>query len=404
MGLWVLQPHNLKTSIMKKINIIILLTIICSCSPNNKKISDGIERIPVEVDKVSRDALSFLEKIEIIPLETNDSSLLYRCNKVIYDKSTDLFAIYTSDQIIYTFSGGGKYIDNSKRRNGQGPKDYIMVLDINFNPYLKGIDLLNPYGTIYTYSPTFELLAKRKFKPEFPVDYFFALDTNDYIFTNPFIWTDQEVSFVNLETQQVINANYEGTISGNTMAHSCFYNIGEHFYFVPLGLNYYFYRIDTKEKKLEAIMYLDFGKSEVKADGLPGRAGGKRTDSDDERRKITEEATERYQFLKKSGEILPLLKFFNDDYVYLYLAKAVRGYGSHFIYNRKTKKGFLLKDGKPFVMYPCFGITDNILFAICQPDMVSQYIDRSLMSPQEIYKMEQLKEDDNPVILKYYLK
>ena len=63
-------------------------------------------------------------------------------------------------------------------------------------------------------------------------------------------------------------------------------------------------------------MYLDFGDAEVKAEGLPGRAGGKRTDSDEERREITEDATKRYQYLKKSSNILlPLLKFFNDDYV-----------------------------------------------------------------------------------------
>lgn len=101
---------------------------------------------------------------------------------------------------------------------------------------------------------------------------------------------------------------------------------------------------------------------------------------------------------------MPLLKFFNDDYVYIFLAKAVRGYGSHYIYNRKKNEGFLLKEGKPFFMYPCFGIIDNVLLAICQPDELSQYMDRNLMSPQEIHKMETLKEDDNPVILKYYLK
>ena len=60
-----------------------------------------------------------------------------------------------------------------------------------------------------------------------------------------------------------------------------------------------FYQIDTKEKKLVPMMYLDFGDAEVKAEGLPGQAGGKRTDSDEERREITKDATERYQYLKK---------------------------------------------------------------------------------------------------------
>ena len=156
---------------MKTASLIVLSIIICACSTNNKSLPSGIEIIPVEVDEVSQDVSLFLEKIEIVPLETNDSSLFHRCNKVLYDKRTDMFVIYTSDQIIYTFSGNGQYVANSKKMKGQGPEDYVMVLDINLNPYLKGIDLLNPYGTIYTYSPTFELLAKRKFKPEFPVDY-----------------------------------------------------------------------------------------------------------------------------------------------------------------------------------------------------------------------------------------
>lgn len=386
---------------MKKISIILLSIIVFACSKSSKELPDGIERIAVEVHKFSEDASSFIEKIELTPLETNDSSLFHRSNKVIYDKRMDMYAIYT-DQIIYTFSGDGKYIDNSRRMKGQGPNEYVMALDINFNPYLKGIDMLNPY-TIYTYSPTFELLAQRTFKPEFPVNHFMSLDADNYIFTYPFLWTDQEVSFVNLKTQQAINTNYEGTISGNSMQHTCFYHIGEHFYFVPIGLNYYFYKIDTKEKKLVPIIYLDFGDSEVETDGLVGRAWGKRADSDNEIQEITKETQERDQYLRKSNHLLPLLKFFNDDYVYLYLAQTERGYGSHFIYNRKKKEGFLIKDGEPFLMYPCFGIVDNVLLSICQPDRISEIVDRNLMSPEEIQEMEQLKEDDNPVIVKYYL-
>ena len=232
-----------------------------------------------------------------------------------------------------------------------------------------------------------------------------ALDSNNYVFIHPFMWTDQEVTFINLEDQQVTNANYKGTISENTMAHDCFYNVGDCFYFVPLGLNYYFYQINTEEKKLVPIMYLDFGDYEVKTNGLPGRATGERTNLDMDKSEISREVRERYQFLKKSNNILPLLKFFNDDYVYVYLAKTDRGYGSHFIYNRKKKEGYLLKGEKPFLMYPSFAIVDNVLLAICrQPDLVPRFVDRNFMSPEEIRKMEQLKEDDNPVILKYYLK
>ncbi|WP_455592667.1 6-bladed beta-propeller [Bacteroides sp.] len=389
---------------MKKVSIILLLVTICACSSGKHKIDDDIEVVPVEVSKVSKDASSFIEKMEVVPLETKDSSLIHKYQKFMYDKEMDIFAIYTREQTIFTFSGDGRFISNSNKVHGQGPEEYYMVVDMKFNPYLKGIDLLNPYGTIYTYSPKFEFLSQRKIKAEFPVDYLMALSPNDYIFTYPFLWTDQEVLFANLKTQQMNKASYSGTISGNNMGQECFHRVGDDFYFVPQGLNYYFYKINTTEKKLVPIMYLDFGNSEVKAVGLPGRATGKRVDKDEERSRIVKEAQERYRFVKESGQFVPLMKFFNDDYVYVYFDWNHIGLGGSFIYNRKTKESFLVKDSKPFFMPPCFAIIDNVLLCICPPDRVPDVIERRLMTSEQIQIMEQLKEDDNPVIIKYYLK
>ena len=391
---------------MNRISVVLLLVLFCGCSSKDKKMNVEIERIPINVYNISQDASSFIDKIELVPLETNDSSLLHKYGKVMYDKETDVYAVYTRDQVIFTFSGNGDFISNSKKMQGQGPDEYYMVVDMKFNPYLKGIDLLNPYGTIYTYSSDFKLLGRRKIKPEFPIDHLMALNLEEYIFTYPFLWTNQEVAFANLKTQQVYNADYSGTISsGNSMAKDCFYKIGDDFYFIPPGINYYFYRIDTKGMKLIPIMYLDFGDLEIKEADLPGRAMGKRVDSDEERARVVKEAQERAQFLRHSNNhIVPLIKFFNADYVYVYFVKSTQGAGSNFIYNRKTKKSFLTKEDKPFIMNFCFGIVDNVLLSIRQPEYVSRLVDRRLMSTEEIYKMEQLKEDDNPVIIKYYLK
>ena len=52
---------------MRTVSLITLSILICACSANKKNLPDGIEIIPVEVDKVSQDASSFLEKIEIVP-------------------------------------------------------------------------------------------------------------------------------------------------------------------------------------------------------------------------------------------------------------------------------------------------------------------------------------------------
>ena len=97
---------------MNKIIILLLLIIICACSSNKQKIIDGIEKIPIEVHNASSDASVFLEKIEITPLETKDSSLIGKFKKVMYDQAMDIYAIYDKDQVVSTFSGTGKFISN----------------------------------------------------------------------------------------------------------------------------------------------------------------------------------------------------------------------------------------------------------------------------------------------------
>ena len=47
---------------MKKLSIVILLIVIYACSESHKKLSSGIERIPIDMHKVVQDASSFLFK------------------------------------------------------------------------------------------------------------------------------------------------------------------------------------------------------------------------------------------------------------------------------------------------------------------------------------------------------
>ena len=189
-----------------------LLTLVFACASRDKDLPEGIEVVPVEREDAAEDASDFLEKIEIVPLETNDSSLIPRPGKMLYSKEMDMYATRTKG-IVYTFTGDGKYIGNSKRRMGQGPEDYVMALYMQFNPYLKGIDLLNPYGTVYTYSPTFDLIAKRKCEPEFPLSGFMPIDSVNYMLTYADIWAGEEMLFENIRTHQKSGATYQGTIS-----------------------------------------------------------------------------------------------------------------------------------------------------------------------------------------------
>ena len=389
---------------MKIIILLTLLFFFSACKSGKKDLSESLDIIPVECANATEDASSFLEKIEIVPLETTDSSLLFHPRKVIYNKEMDMYAFFQRGSLVYTFSGDGKYIGNSEKVRGKGPGEYYMALDVQFNPYLRGIDLLNPYGKIYTYTPTFELVSERKYDQEFPVTNFMPLDSVNYLFSYPAMRTNQEVSFENIATGQKINTTYKGTISSdNYMSDDCFYKHDGIYNFVPFGLNYYLYQIDKESKKLLPVAYLDFGEKEIKEDNLPGCAAGIRTKEDSESAIISQKITERSNYLKKSSEVLPLIRLFNEDFVYVFMVeKTMPGYT--YIFNRNKKEGFLLKDGTPMDIYFCFDVVDNVLLSLCPTDELSGFVDRKFMSQKEIDKMENLKEDDNPVIIKYYLK
>ena len=71
--------------------------------------------------------------------------------------------------------------------------------------------------------------------------------------------------------------------------------------------------------ELTPIMYLDFGDSMIEEDDLPGCATAKKYKSDKEMMELTEETAGRADFLRSSNYVIPLIKFFNDDYVMLFL-------------------------------------------------------------------------------------
>lgn len=77
--------------------------------------------------------------------------------------------------------------------------------------------------------------------------------------------------------------------SGNLMDKECFYKIGDNFYFIFFGINYYFYWIDIKEMKFILMIYFDFGDLEIKEEGLLGCVVGKRIDLDEERLRVVKE-------------------------------------------------------------------------------------------------------------------
>lgn len=390
---------------MRAFIICLNMLLLFSCSEGRKQPDKDVEIIPVATEQVTRDASCFIEKIEAVPLYTDTLSLLKGYRKLIYDRNSDLYAILDNRFIVLLFSGDGHFVSSSEAKQGEGPDQYQMIVDIKFNPFEKGIDLLNPYGKIYTYDYGFNLISQKDLgQTGCSFSHFMAYDKGKYVLTPSLLMDDQSVYWLDYALKEKRKANYEGTLSSINMDRESFYRQDSACYFIPTGINYYFYRMDMDTHRLLPYMKLDFGQEEITEDGLPGKATADVADvsSQQHQAKFIRQLRERNAYLEKSSHILPLIKFFNDEYVYVHYIKNRQP--SNYIYNRRTRTGFLQHGEEPLKMPFCFAMDGAVLYAVADAFEVEEYMDRKWMSEETVEKLEKVKEDDNPVILKYYLK
>jgi len=406
------EKRILYKKFMKKILHIALFLIFISfysCNHNTRMEKSVIQIIPVNVDRENVFKPSdFIEKIEIVPLQTDTDYLVSTYQKMTYNKDSGLFIILDKDLSVYLFSNDGTIFSNSKSVQGQGPGEYSTIVDVIYNPYTKAIELLDPYGTIYRYDLSFHFIEKVGLNQNSIVFSRFApVNINQYILTPVLIGkNDAVIYFCNYENKKMSEAiSYEDEyIATIAMNYNLFFTENNRTYFSPIGLDYYFYQIDYEKQSLIPILQLDFGSKNVDKNEIKKKFGNFSNSSKSQtkfenNRRLMAKINE---FLLNSNKPLPIIKFFNDRYIYVYfLNNKTR---NTFIYNRATKKSFLQTADDSLQLYFCLDIEDNVLIAMAQSYELDKYVDTQFMDNENILKMKAIKEDDNPVVIKYYLK
>ncbi len=105
---------------------IFMILFLGACHPS--KHESTISSI-LNIDEFEKDKDFAFDSIEFIPLETNDSCLVYSADKIIHRNQF----YYIQDRklpCIFIFSEDGTFI-NSINRQGQGPAEYIEITDFD---------------------------------------------------------------------------------------------------------------------------------------------------------------------------------------------------------------------------------------------------------------------------------
>jgi len=125
--------------------LILLLSVVLIYGCNNTTLDDPI-------DLTRRDSVSitdFVDRIDVVQLETTDQSLINNISSVIFhNECYYIFDLRLQAVLCFTNTGKFKYKIHSV---GRGPEEYSYIAHFNIDSYNNRLMLLEPFGTILYY-------------------------------------------------------------------------------------------------------------------------------------------------------------------------------------------------------------------------------------------------------------
>lgn len=351
----------------------------------------------------------FIERIEVVPLETDSMNLIDQYHKIEFYDDFCGYLIVDKRQIVYLFSKDGSFISSSHNCQGGGSNQYNILVDAVYNPYTKNIEILNPFGSIYSYDMSFNFLGKRDLQKKsiHTFSRFYPLSDDSYILLPTLLGEkDAVMCFCDYSRQSIISVeDYTADfISTLTMNHNPFMQLNGEIYFLPICLDYNIYRINQDSCKLSKYITYSLGENDVYKEALEERFGDlSNRKSDEESLKKSFAVMEKVNdYLLRSDIPIPVIKQMNDSYLYFYVIN--NGVRETVIYDRKSKKSIFHSNKHPVCLNFCLHLDRNCLYSIIYPYEMDRYIDKSLLDENELKKLDHVKDDDNPIILRYVLR
>ncbi|MBE6288335.1 MAG: hypothetical protein E7099_09170 [Mediterranea massiliensis] len=343
-------------------------------------------------------------------METTDSILMSSYKSFQYIPELDSYLISDNSRIVYLFDSKGNHISNSLHCKGEGPGQYYTITNALYNPYKNQIELFNSNnrGELFCYDLRFNYLNTEKLNHDerFTAGIAQLISLDKYLL-EPTHTTENSNYFISKtlngsEERHSFPNNY---VAGLNMQQSLLFKTQTSIFYTPRYLDFHFYQMDTLSGTLKPIYKIDIGNDEDIAEYLTERFG--KGDSDNPRRAVSNVniIMKKVDYLLSSSFYLPIIRLINDHYIYVHLIRKKKPL--HYIYNRKNKESFFLTESASIPLSRCYQQKENALMSIIDAYELNKYINEETikyMSETEIEKMKSIKEDDNPIIIKYILK
>lgn len=365
--------------------------MLFGCNKSEQK-GEGLT-YSINLDKQLEKEIPFsqlFDEVQIIPLETNRECMIQKIKKFEISNNK-IFALDTKQKAILIFDAQGKFI--KKIQNvGKGPEEYIAVTDFNINRNLQQIELLSPQGAIITYDLDGNFLKRHNLKLKGKVVHYFTNISEDIVCFYS-LFSEKKISIYSKSKNKILYetlekpSEIEDTILLSS-GFSPFFNNGE--------TSFYFDQLDRQILKptndgLVKVGCIDFGKQNFyyKHKLLDGSIS---------------EKNNRLKELSSKFVIAFLYYLENDSFIATTF--GFKGKYAHLIINKETKTETVFHSFKDNIRFPFIPIKlgQNTLITTIEPSMLFHYIPREDSIIKCDIKLEDIKINDNPVLVKYKFK
>jgi len=349
------------------------------------------KRIAVDLKKTQKASIfDYFKHIELIPLETNENVLIGRLEKLIIHQNR--FYIFDSHQLtVLVFDESGKFIFKVGKR-GRGPGEFGDLDDVIINPYTGHLELLNPWGWIYSfylngnYIKTSNKITNREL---LVVHRMIALNEKTYVFYSkyrqPF-----HVIYYDMEENKVLHQEYEEK-HGNNFSDQLFYEYHDQWYFSRLWDNTTY---QLGSNSLIKSYIFDFGKQNYNINKMEMHVEIR--DPKNDPRRFAEQFP--YQ-IHSQGQ--------NNRYVMARIRQPRENRRLNIMYDKSSQECKIIERFDESVIFNPIMVTGEFVLCYCYHGELEEYVTEEMLDESNRKKLEavmKVKHELNPVIIKYYFK
>lgn len=336
--------------------------------------SDYNQQLPLE---------SIFESVEVIPLDSRNAPIIGKIGKVML--KNDLFFIQDIlTHTISSFDTQGNYIRTLDKR-GKGQGEYLQINDFDLNDFDNTIDVMFKTGVVYQYSHDGQFFGQYILPPEIKaVHNFINISKDIVVFYNS--TTDYRLFYFSRSRNDIIRKEFKQPITYIIRSGSPFTRINEKISFYEGFSNkryiidskgiYDYYSIDLDEYNLDYNDVILYGYE-----------------------KLMNDLTSR-----SLNKAYPFATTENNEFSVTDIRIADSRF--HLLINKKNGSQTGLKTLSNDCLFPVDAnlLQGNELIKIVPAFQLGEYIKPILTSVINLPTVENLHENDNPVILKYKLK